>query len=415
MHRVAVASVLVLLAFAVAASPARAQTTVVEGQTEGGAFYRIEMPPTWNGKLVIWNHGFDLGPVGPVDDTGPLALVHLLEGYATAASSYRQNGWAVFDTSRDLELLVEAFESEFGVPDEVLLYGASLGGIVTAAALEQADLGNLTGALAICGAMAGSRNWDGAIDVRLLYDWVCRKVPEAALPGGGGGLPPGAAPTPALVAQAVNACTGVDLPAGERTRTQRRNLKKLLKFAKIPEQFVQIVMGYATFALADLIQDPDKLDGKQGVGNANVDYGKKRVNRQIERVETQRGAERRLTRNFTPDGDVGSAKVVSLHTDKDGLVIVENQHSYAQVVPPDKLTVAVVVEEEPTHCGFSPAEVYTGWQGLISWIGSGIQPTASDLGQVCPDIAAILGGPCRFDPSFQLKSIDRRIRPRDPS
>ena len=51
--------------------------------------------------------------------------------------------------------------------------------------------------------------------------------------------------------------------------------------------------------------------------------------------DLQRTARRRLLENFTPTGRVGDVKIVSLHTDKDGLVIVENESEYAATVPPD--------------------------------------------------------------------------------
>ena len=163
-------------------SPLRAQTTEITGTTSGGAHYKIVVPDVWNGDLVIWNHGFDLDPPGPVTDVGPLEEIQLLQGYAVAASSYSLSGWSLFQTNRDLELLVDKFEGAFGRPDRVLLYGASLGGAVTAFALEKADLGNVEGALMYCGAVAGSRNWDAGIDLRLGYDAICANTPRAAIP-----------------------------------------------------------------------------------------------------------------------------------------------------------------------------------------------------------------------------------------
>ena len=120
---------------------------------------------------------------------GPLAAVQLGEGYAVAASSYRMRGWALFKTSDDLTELYDVFVKSFGVPQQVIVTGASLGGIVTAAALERAEIGNVVGALSLCGALAGSRNWDGALDARLVYDVLCDAVPFAAIQGGAEGLP----------------------------------------------------------------------------------------------------------------------------------------------------------------------------------------------------------------------------------
>jgi pimeloyl-ACP methyl ester carboxylesterase len=213
-------------------------TTTVSGQTDGGAYYKIVVPDSWNGDLMIWNHGFSLASPGPVTGLEDEFFVQLFEGYAVAASSYRLSGWAVFKTNKDLKALVREFEAAFGTPERVILAGASLGGIVSAAALEKADLGNVVGALTYCGAMAGSRNWEAALDIRLLYDLICAGVKGAQIPGGAEGLPKSSTWTRSDVEQAVNACTGVDVRRSKRTRAQKANLKRLTKLGRIPESFV---------------------------------------------------------------------------------------------------------------------------------------------------------------------------------
>ncbi len=401
-----------LLAAALAALPALADTDL-RGRTPGGAFFTIVVPDSWNGDLVIWNHGFDLSPIGPVGDLGPLVDVHLLQGYAVAASSYRQSGWALFKSHLDIRELVEVFNAEFGAPTRIFLYGASLGGIVTAAAIERISLGNVAGALTLCGAMAGSRNWDGALDLRLLYDAICGDVPGAAIPGGAKGLPKDSDFSAEDLEEAVNACTGISLKKRRRSREQKARLKKLTRLSGLPQEFLLVDMGYVTFALADLIHDRRKLRGRLGMGNAMVDYGDPEIDAAIERVEPKRKAERRLRRNYSPKGTVGEVKIVSMHTDKDGLVIVENQREYAEVVPPENLTVAIAVERTPSHCLFTPAEVLAGWEALVAWVDSGLQPSAADIQAACQDLIPLFGGLCRIDPDFEIPDMDGRIRPRD--
>ncbi len=106
-----------------------------------------------------------------------------------------------------------------------------------------------------------------------------------------------------------------------------------------------------------------------------------------------------------------------MHTDKDGLVIVENQSEYQGVVDADNLTVGVAVEAEPTHCGFSPAELVAGWESLRGWLAGAPQPTAASLQGTCQVIEATQGalfsGPCRIDPTFVIPDMDGRIAPRD--
>ncbi len=148
---------------------------------------------------------------------------------------------------------------------------------------------------------------------------------------------------------------------------------------QLPESFLLTDMVFATFGLRDLVDSQGKLNGKIGAGNQDVDYGDPFINAAVERVSPNPGAHNRLERSYTPTGQVGGVKIVSLHTDKDGLVLVENEDSYATVVPASQLTTAIVVEAAPTHCGFTAAELVAGWEALRAWTSGAPQPTTSDL------------------------------------
>jgi hypothetical protein len=395
--------------------PASAQT-VVTG-TAGNAHFKFAVPASWNGDLVIWNHEYSLteitpfaiDPANPLAGLGPLAALQLSEGYAVAASTYHQVGWAVFKSNNDLQSMMDVFVAQFGAPGRILVTGASLGGLVTIRAIETADLGNVVGGLSLCGAIAGSRNWDGALDFRLIYDAVCSGVPGAAIPGGAHGLPEGSSITPTQVALAVDQCTGI---LSGPTAAQLARLSRILSLTSVPPNFLLTVMGFATFGLSDLVDDQGKLHGKVGAGNANVDYGDAEINASIERVTPDPGAQNRLENNYTPSGNVGNTRIVSLHTDKDGFVIVENESEYASRVPPANFTTAVVVETVPTHCGFTNAEVVASWESLRGWVAGGPQPSAATIQGVCQAVAPIVGGPCRINPAFVVPDMDSRIRPR---
>lgn len=393
--------------------------TMVGGMTDGGAYYLIAVPPIWNGDLVIWNHGFTLDPPGPLsmEDLGPLAPYQLAEGYAVAASSFQQSGWALFKTKNDLQNMVGEFKDQFGKPNQVIVTGGSLGGAVTAQAIEKAHLGNVVGAYILCGAVAGSRNWDGALDLRLIYDVVVAAnippIPTAHIPGGAEGLPEGSALTDAQIAFRVNEATGIFLQPEFRTPQQSVNLATILSETKIPANFLITDMLYATQNMNDLVHDTHKLKSKLGTGNTDVDYGNPGINASIARVSPHPGAENRLERYFTPSGDVSNTKIISIHTDKDGLVIVENESEYASVVPAENLTVAIVVEKIPSHCEFTTAEAIAGWESLRAWIDGGQQPSASQIQATCLGIESTeFPGPCRIDPTFAVPDMDGRIRPR---
>lgn len=408
---------LVAAALLSVAVSAQAQVTVISGELKD-SFYQIAVPAGWNGTLVIWNHGYSFSPPGPNPDLGPLVDVQLAQGYAVAASSYSQSQWAVFNTRRDISRLVEAFEEQVGEPSSIIMTGASLGGIVTADALERADEVDVDGAFAFCGALGGSRVWDGAHDIRLTYDAVCGAV--APLPGGATGLPPvPGVIDPLTVFFATNTCMGTLTPPPLRTPGQNERLAKFLAVTKIPENFIITDMVFATNGIANLIFDPDKLDGGQGLGNIGVVYDDPDVNADIERVQADRQAAKKLKRNFTPRGEFENedVKIVSLHTDKDGLVIVENESEYQGVVDAANLTVGIAVEAAATHCGFSPAELVAGWESLRGWMAGAPQPTAASLQGTCQFIEATQGaffpGPCRIDPAFVIPDMDGRIAPRD--
>ena len=137
------------------------------------------------------------------------------------------------------------------------------------------------------------------------------------------------------------------------------------------------------------------------------------VDAAIERVTPDNQARKRLQRNFTPKGDIGSAKIVSIHTDGDGLVIVENEQPYRDSVPASSFSLAIVDEAGNTHCGFTEAEIVSGWESLRSWVGGAPQPSASDIQNTCLVLQGLgAGGPCRFDPAYVVADMDTRVPPR---
>jgi len=73
-------------------------------------------------------------------DPGFTALANGLaaQGYAVAATSYRDNGWAVKESIHDLTRLRGLFNGLVGQPETALLAGFSLGSLATAELAERA-------------------------------------------------------------------------------------------------------------------------------------------------------------------------------------------------------------------------------------------------------------------------------------
>ena len=344
----------------------------------------------------------------------PVALVavQLAEGYAVAASSYSLNGWAVFNTVNDNKELLGAFEAEVGaMPDQILMTGGSLGGLVTVQMLEEPDL-KIAGALPICGVLGGSLAWDGALDLRLIYDSVCAGVPGGEIPGGATGLPENSTLTEVELIAAVNACTGLVLPAEARTPAQQMNLDRIIAESTIPESFIATDMAFATGGMQDLVFDPDKLGGASALDNFVVDYMDPGIDMTIERLMANPRDRKRFHANFIPTGIIDpDTKILSIHTDKDGLVLVEHERFYQDRVPANQFSLGVVVEDEPSHCGFTEAEVVAAWESLRGWVAGLAQPTATTLQATCEGLVAgtLAEGPCRFDPAFVVQPLSTRI------
>ena len=414
----------------VGAAAVQAASHVYSGEAPSGAWYQFEVPDGWQAgdTLVLYQHGFDLKPPENAPGLGPLKSVMLAEGYAVAATSYRQRGWALFTAIADNRELLQLFAEQVGEPGEVIPYGGSMGGLVTLRLAETRDLPPMRGAYALCPAAAGARLWDSAIDLRLAYDVVCHDA---------GDLPRGDEPLPwavnlddipddigdltddesvlrALVA--VNRCTGVNLPPYLRNDAMQRRLDELMAFTHITdEHFFVTNVGYATYVLADIVRAPDKLGARNPFTTAGVDYSSDpAIDAGIERLVADPAAALALRQASDFRGDTGDVKVISMHTSRDQLVVPGNQDFVRDRIAPDRRVIAIVDEDTPTHCGFSDAEGVAGWEALRAWIGGAAQPDVAGLQQQCEALVAgdLVDGPCRFDPDAAIVPFDDIVRPR---
>jgi hypothetical protein len=407
-----------LLPSALLAAAAASAATERTGQTPGGAYFRIAVPDGWapGDGLVLWSHGYALDPPDAGVSLGPLVDRQLVAGYAVAASSFRTGGWALFSSLDDLRELVARFTAEFGAPGEVILTGASMGGLVSIQGVEAAGgLGAgapVVAAYSLCGALAGSRIWDLALDLRLVYDAVCADVSGGRIPGGASGYPdwPRDALDEVLVGLAVQTCTGILEPPAQRSANQRRRLAAILELTRIPEELFLADLAIAVFGLSDLVHDPQKLGGAAALTNLGIVYGDPEVDREIARVAATAEGRARLLAAYTPTGAVGEARILALHSDRDGLVFVEHLGEYAALAPPAQLLAVVTRDAVPAHCPFSPAEVAAGWEELRDWLASGREPTAHEVQGRCLELAGAgaAAGPCRIDPAFELPRLGDR-------
>lgn len=132
----------------------------------GGAAYHVEVPVNWNGRLVMYAHGY-AGTGGDLFVQNPSIRRYLIQnGYAWAASSYSKNYYDVRAGVEDTNALAQAFTqiaAQNGrallTPVKTYITGHSMGGHVAAAAVEaetQATAINRVrydGAVPMCGVL----------------------------------------------------------------------------------------------------------------------------------------------------------------------------------------------------------------------------------------------------------------------
>jgi hypothetical protein len=402
---------------------------VLTGTTASGAYYRIAVPDAWKSgdSLILFQHGLTFEPPGPNPDLGPIANLQISEGYAVAASSYSQRTWALFNAPDDNAQLLAVFKQQVGTPGAIIPYGGSLGGLIALKLAEDPRFAPVPGVYAACTPAAGSRVWDTAIDLRLAYDVVCK---------GAGDLPKGDAPYPwaynlddipnnlsdlqdevQLLQTLVplNQCTGIDLPDYLRNGAMKRRLAQLMALAHITdEKFFVTNVGYATYALSDLVRAADKLNDLSPFSTIGVDYNDTTLNADIARIQGNPFAS--LYFRWASDfrGRIASTtKVISIQTSQDQLVIPANQYVLRQTLPGTQLTSALVNETKPSHCGFTAAEAAAGWEELRAWMSGHAQPQVADLQATCnAAITAGAAGPCRYDASISVPTFDSQVRPR---
>jgi pimeloyl-ACP methyl ester carboxylesterase len=142
--------------------------------TLNGTDYIIRVPANWNGTLLVFAHGAQLGP--PVAEAAPIAwpLVtpsleqQLLElGYALAGSGYRSD--SIKEAVQRTLALTNFFKGMIGNPSRTIIWGTSLGGIISLKLIEDHP-GIYDGAIANASPAAGNpENADMLLSFSLAY------------------------------------------------------------------------------------------------------------------------------------------------------------------------------------------------------------------------------------------------------
>jgi hypothetical protein len=428
-----VAAVALLLAGCTGSNPLGPSAAGCRPQCHGvlaGAKYLIRVPSHWNGTLLIYSHGYrspfpsggrtpSTNPeVSSVDysGTGTDALSNRLlgAGYALAGSSYRVNGWAVDAGIAAAQDIYTHFVDKVGTPQRTLLWGDSLGGLITEALAERHPSW-VDGALPICSLMAGATTnldlfLDAAFAVKAVLDPSLRltgypsaAAATAAYRGATAALTRAAA-DPSGGGWAKLVFLGALLGVPQRTQTYDGHTA-LSRIDAIAES-VAYFLSFATVADYAIEQQV----GGYPFGNVSADYAARLT--PVARTTIQRlggdvlaylaalEAQPRVTPDaaararFVALGDTtGDLQVptLTLHDEADPLALVQNESALRQraaahgdsrlllqlfVAPPARYRTAPY---GAGHCTFSVQQRVGAVEALDRWVRSGSRPAPADL------------------------------------
>lgn len=399
-----------------------------------GALYWIAIPKDWNrGVLVMHAHG------GP--ETGPPKLerseedlkrwaVTVKAGYAWAGSTYRRGGYGVTMAAEDTERLRQLFVRHFGEPRRTLLHGQSYGAGVAAKAAELyapagGAKGPYDGLLLTSGVLGGGNSaYDFRLDLRVVYQYVCRNHPKPDEPQYPlwQGLPLDAKLTRKELADRVRDCTGVGLPAAQRTPEQAARLKTILTAVKIPERSLVGHLNWATWLFQDLTQL--RLQGRNPFGNVGVSYAAApaeaaALNAGVLRYAADPQAKGALAADSQPTGRT-ALPTVGLHAIDDPTAFVELENAYRRIRDAAGTGELLVqsFSDEREHSYLSDSEYPALFAALLDWIDKGEKPTPAGLAQRC---AALMPrydtdgkNGCHIQPAWQPPPLEQRVPARAP-
>ncbi len=121
----------------------------------GGAQWVADVPPGWNGTLLLFSRGYSIRTGQPESAPPNVKQALLAQGYALAASDYGSAGWALEQAVPAQTAVLAAFAAAHGKPRRTIAWGTSMGGLVTTALAEQ-SAPRIDGGIALCASIGGS-------------------------------------------------------------------------------------------------------------------------------------------------------------------------------------------------------------------------------------------------------------------
>jgi pimeloyl-ACP methyl ester carboxylesterase len=356
----------------------------VEGRSANGSNYVFDVPGNWNGKVLLYSHGYRPPSTGNAAQNAPRAGADLLlrSGFALAGSSYRSQGWALDEAPDDQLAALDAFEKQFGKPRRVIAWGDSMGGLTTIALVEN-HAERIDGALPMCGSVVGVVGMmNQALDASFALKTLVDPAGRLSLVGEGANNPTDvqalldkARATPEGRARIVLAGVLAQIPSGSQ---QNEPATAASDVDALQEDLFKALMNGAFFPR----DDQQRRANGNGSWNVGVDY-----RRQLEltgrrdvveaayrkmaldlehdlsalnaapRIAAERTAVAYLKRNYDPSGRL-NRPVLTLHTTGDGMTMPSYESAYRDYVRATGRSdfLRQVYVQRRGHCTYTAAE-----------------------------------------------------------
>lgn len=385
-----------------------------------GAGFRIEVPESWNGDLVVYTHGFRGEGAELTVDNPPLREYYLALGYAWLASSYSKNYYDVRAGVESTNSLVRYFKANVGEPNRVYITGFSMGGHVIGAAIEQFPnvncrpgprgrlcrrivtlLGKLSGGVKYAGAAPRC----GVMGDEELFDYFGDfSYGAEALAGAPSEFPPPADYFDRILLPTIGALydNPLDLfegggsgaipnATGEKLRTFTTQISggpRPLADVAFPF-FQQLLFGFSgADGTVDGIVSGNIYDNQDRAYQLDADPAvsaeEQAFNDTILRVARDPGVNPwqflRVSRVPIIRGRL-DIPVVSVHTTGDLFVPFSMEQIYAREAAGRNRSHNLVSRATRAigHCEFSPEELIETFDDLVSWVETGVRPDGDDI------------------------------------
>lgn len=367
-----------------------------------GAWLLAAMPRAWNHRLLVHAHGGPrLSPPADGDTAEDLDRFSVMvrAGYAWIGTTYRRGGYGVRMAAADVEDARQAFIARWGRPQRTLLHGQSWGGNVAAKVSELSALDidgrpNYDGVLVTNGVlMGGTHAYQFRADLRAVYQYYCHNHPAPGEPQYPlwQGLPAGATMTRKALQARVDACTGIDRPAAQRTPEQASRLHDILAVTGVVEKQLVAHLAWATNTFRDLVQL--RLEGRNPFDNTNTEYRGSHDDAALNAGVARFAADPEAVARLAYDGDLSGLIVLptlTIHARHDPVVSPHADADYASVVRAAgrEALLAQATTDEDQHSRLHDETYLTALLALDDWL-DGRQASGDAATVAKPDFAAL--------------------------